>query len=367
MTALAANKVIKRIGDETLREFAVEASAHIYEGAFVGIHPVTGYARPFEPCDLFAGTARNEANNTTGAAGSLLSGATTTGVVMVEVAGLLVHALTGVSLYDVGRAVYATDDNVLSFTGHPDGFVGRVIHKDAANVAVVQLRRPFERPNAGDTGSKEQIFDGSKLITPTGAVAGPKYGQGHVLQSSLGLGVYNSVAYASLQFDAVAEIAQASVETDAVFDIANGITFDADLYINGIGDHAALDFDWGLANVLDATTRADLDDGTLTKHCRFHMDGAVANILAESDDNGTDVAAVDTTIDNDTATSKNFIILARKTGVCELYIEKARVLAATAFGIGSASALFAGFVNLEKISNDTVAVARLLRMRTAGA
>ena len=98
------------------------------------------------------------------------------------------------------------------------------------------------------------------------------------------------------------------------------------------------------------------------------MDGASDNILAESDDNTTDVVAVDTTIDNDETADafKESKVIVRPDGTCEFYIDQARVLASTVFKVRT-TAVLGGIVNLEKTSNDTTAKLRLDRLRVAGA
>ena len=366
--ALSANRNIVRMADPDLRGLEVAAGEHIYRSGFVGIHPATGYAKPFEPGDLFIGVADNEADNSSGVAGDTAETTGKHGTCQVWIAGEFEHTRTRVGQADVGRAVYATDDGALATSGHPDAFVGRVVRKSAANTALIQIRRPGERPVESDTGSVEFVYDGEKMVTPTGATAGPTYSLGLELDSVLGLGVLNVAGGGiDLQVDAVAEVAQASIATPVMLDVSEGMTFEGRLHLPDIGNAAALDVDFGFANVWDDTVKADMDDGTLTKHVRFHMDGNSANILAESDDGTTDVAAVDTTLDNVTTAGafKDFLIVVRKDGTAELYIDGARVLAATAFGV-SATGTFAGFVNLEKTSDDLTAKVRIDRLRIAG-
>lgn len=367
--ALTANRNVVRMADSDLRGLEVGASEHIYRSGFVGIHPATGYAKPFEPGDLFIGIADNEADNTSGVAGDTALTSGKQGTCQVWIAGEFEHTLTGVGQTDGGRAVYATDDDTLATSGHPDAFVGRVVRKTAANTALIQIKKPGERPVKSDTGSVEFVYDGELLITPTGVTAGPTFSGGLEADSVLGLGVLNVAGGGTdLELDAVAEVAQASMVTPVILDLTKGMTFEGRLHLPDIGDATNLDVDWGLANVIDDTVKADMDDGTLTKHVRFHMDGNSANILAESDDATTDVAAVDTTIDNDTAAAafKDFLILVRTDGVAELYIDKVRVLSSTVFKAGT-TGTFAGFVNVEKTSNDTKAKLRIARLRIAGA
>ena len=97
----------------------------------------------------------------------------------------------------------------------------------------------------------------------------------------------------------------------------------------------------------------------------FHTDGNVLNILAQSDDDTTDVAAVDTTIDNSLTVVKKFKIVVRPTGAVEFWIDSVRVLAATTFAVLSTATL-SGWINLEKTTEDTAAVVKVYKLRVAG-
>lgn len=363
--ALAAAAEVNRFTDQDIREFPMAASVKIWKGALVGLHPISGLAKPYEPPDYFAGVAYETVDNSSGAASA--------DNVRVFVKGDFEMTVTGVGDEDSGKAVYAVSDDPLTasqllFTGHPDAFVGRIVHKHATNEAVVRLRGWMEAPDRRDDGALEFVYD-AQPVDLTGAVAGTSSPCGDwTAHSVLGLGSTQDQAQGalSLAFDATAEVAQASIETPVCMSITKGISFEMVLNLEDIGDNAALDIDWGLGNVLDATTRANMDDGTLTQHVRFHMNGASANILAESDDGTTDVAAADTTIDNvvTAGSRKRFNIIARPDLSCELWIDEVQVLTSTSFLL--ASGLFAAFFNMEKTSNDTTAEGVISYARAAG-
>lgn len=362
MTALAANRQVNIFQDQELRELPVAAAVRIYKDSFVGIHPALGYAKPFEPCDCFAGIAYEEANNSSGAAGAIS--------VQVRTVGDFEHALTGVAQADEGKSVFATDDGTLALAGHYDGYVGKVLAKLSTNVALVRLKSAGEKPTPV-CPCKIAETDFTGVLPPTGAVAGPTYFGPFQLDSALGLGVLNGTGidpYAQLEFDAVAEIASAAISTKIAFDSSKGMKFEADIHMTNIGDNVALDVDFGFVNVYDGTVRANIDDASLTRHALFHMDGASSSILLQSDDDSTDVAPVDTTLDNVTTAGayKNFILIVRPTGLVEGYIDGVRVLSGTVFGIGSTAAAFAAIVNVEKTSDDTVAILRCSKLRVTG-
>jgi len=360
MPVLSANVEIDRFVDQELREFPVAAAVYIYKGALVGLHPVTGYLKPFEGGDIFVGIAYEEMDNSSGAAGAVNC--------QVYTEGDFELTVTGVSIADSGREVYAVADDAVSLVGHPDGFVGHIVHYFGTNLAVVRLRKMYETPNRGGADCLEFIYRAGG-VGVTGAVAGNQPLADFQAVSALGLGsTIDQAGAIQLAFDGVAEIAQASIETPVALSITKGITLQARLHMTDSGDNAALDVDWGIANVLDGTTRADMDDASLTRHARFHMNGNSDNILAESDDNTSDVTATDTTIDNDTTAGavKEFVLIARPDGSVEFWIDGSQVLSSTTFGVGSAAGLFAAFINLEKTNNDTTAELICHYLRVAG-
>lgn len=111
------------------------------------------------------------------------------------------------------------------------------------------------------------------------------------------------------------------------------------------------DLSIGFAN---ATHASDAD--AITESVFFHFDlGGSLNILAESDDGTTEVAATDTTIDFAEGTPVYLCIDGRDPSNMKFYINGAEVLAATAnlgdiqLATGPLKALF----HLEKSSNDS--------------
>lgn len=368
---LTANRSIVHQQDQERREFEVAAAAHIYADSLVGLHPVLGYAKPFEPCDNFVGIADAEYNNTDGSAGDTTGSSTKQGLAKVYVQGDFQHTLTGVGVGDAGKAVYATDDETLSLSGHPDGFVGRVVHKFAANKAVIRIKQPGELPGPADTGSIELVADGHELFIATGATAGTLAGpKGFLVTSALGLGVSPTAGAGGGidgEFDATAEIAHATIETGDIFKVSGGIKFEMKGRISDIGDIAdKLDIDWGFGTLPVAASRADMDNAAMVQLACFHLDGNVADILCQSDNNSSDVAPANSTIDNSLTVDKEFVIVVRVDGSVEFYIDGARVLSGTTFALLSTAAV-AAFLIMEKVSDNTTAKWLLDRMRVTGA
>ena len=360
---LAANAEISRPIEQELREFPVGAAVHLYKGALVGRDPA-GYAKPFVPGDEFIGLAYEESDNSSGAAGAKKC--------RLFTATDVLFTLSGVTVKDAGRPVYATGDDTIALSGHPDAFVGFIVHKDAdaSNSALIRLKQPGEKPPNG-VGSIELSLTGHETFTETGATAGTFTLNGFDGKSALGLGILMEDAEnggITLQFDGQTEIALASIRTtDDRLPVDKGLTFEVDLVVSDKGDNVALDIDFGFGTALTSNSEADIDHADMVQLACIHLDGNSDNILAQSDDNTTDVAAVDTLIDNDSSTdvSKKCKIIVRPSGAVEFWIAGARVLSSTTFALLS-TALVSAFINMEKTSEDTPAVLTFKNLRVCG-
>lgn len=346
--ALTANTQRNRFADQEIRQHAVAAGVRIYKGANVGADPA-GYAKPFVPGDLFLGIAYGEADNTSGAAGAIS--------VPVQTTGDWELPLAGVALADVGKPVYATDDGAYALTGHPDAYVGRIVHYFASGKAVVRMRGPGETAPNG-AGSVTLRLTGHETFTATGATAGTAPVGAFDLKSILGPGFAVRDAEDGgivLAFDATAEVALASVRTPHdILPVDKGLTAEFDLVVSDKGDAAAIDFDVGFGTALTANSEANIDHADMVNLFAVHLDGNSDNILLQSDDNVIDVPPADTGVDNDSTTDvpKKFKLIIRPTGACECWINGVRQLPSTAFAVASAANL-AFFANAEKTSDDT--------------
>jgi hypothetical protein len=363
VTALSANRSVIHLPDQELREYLVGAAEHIYRNGFVGIDPA-GYAKAFVPGDRYVGIAYGEVDNSAGAAAAKR--------VTVYIAGDFSLYYSGAAVKDAGKPVFATDDGTIALTGHPDAYVGTILHRDPDSTSyfIVRHKLPGEKPPNG-IGSIELTLTGHETFTETGATAGTFNLEGFDGKSALGLGILMEDAEnagITFQFDATAEIALASVRTtDDRLPVDKGITFEAELVVSDSGDSNTLDIDFGLGTALTTNSEADCDHADMAQLACFHLDGASDNILAQSDNATTDVAAVDTTVDNDSTTdvAKKFKIVVRPDGTVEYWIAGARVLSTTSFAV-LATAVLAAFINMEKTSNDTTAVLTFRNLRVAG-
>jgi len=164
-----------------------------------------------------------------------------------------------------------------------------------------------------------------------------------------------------LAFDAVAEVAMAALYSVDTVPCADGPIFEGKIAIYDIGDDAALDINFGLANGTHAT-----DFDSVTEACVFHLDGSALSVLAESDDGTTEVNATDTTVDAVDDTYAEYWIDCRDIDDIQMYINGVNVLPNTTFKLDAATGPLKPIVHLEKTSNDTTADVRVefLRVRS---
>jgi hypothetical protein len=135
MTTLAANVARSfELGDQN--DLPVIADDIIFEGAAVGGNG-SGYSRPLVGGDPFHGFAVEKADNTDGAAGAI--------TVRVKTKGRVSLAISGLAITDVGKPVYASDDNTFTLTATSNSAIGRVIRWVSTGVGIVE----FDATRAG--------------------------------------------------------------------------------------------------------------------------------------------------------------------------------------------------------------------------
>lgn len=123
------------------------------------------------------------------------------------------------------------------------------------------------------------------------------------------------------------------------------------------GSNATQDFRVGIANGTNAT-----DADSITESLFLGTDGGSTNIIAESDDGSTEVAATDTTKDytegSAVANRVEFWIDLRDDSDPQLYVNGENVLPSSVFDVSAASGPWFLLAHLEKSSStDTYAVA----------
>lgn len=131
--ALTANREVPRYVDQELRLYKVLGGAHIYKGALVGIDRATGYARPLQLADAFAGIAYEEADNTAGANGAI-------GVRLYTQGDFLVDISTAQQA-SIGRPVFALADDQLSLVNSNGAtYIGSIVDVPSLSTAILRIQ-----------------------------------------------------------------------------------------------------------------------------------------------------------------------------------------------------------------------------------
>lgn len=399
--ALSANASIRFMEPEAYRvkySRDVLGSAHIYAGGFVGLTP-SGYIKPFEPGDIFDGIADEEYWNTstTDGTASALGTDNERGKLKCRVIAGNCHfikTLSSVAITDIGKPVYATADDTIALSGHPDAWVGTLVNKYDTNLALIRMRNPGEKPPVHGNGVCVVESDFAGSIQPVAtfnatyaqSALGNSAAQGFKL-TSIGAGITAAAGWASLDGEAGGairalldndnEAQNLTCETATFMNVTKGMTFEMLGRVSVLGPTATTDVDFGIitaaSSAITAAIRADIDVTTSgIGLAKFHIDGDSANIGFTSDDNatvvGTATTGTDTTVDNSLTVDKRFKIIVRTSGAVELWIDGVRYLASTAFSVGtSLTTLYAGFVNIEKSTGTDVSAIVIDYLRVAGA
>jgi hypothetical protein len=369
MTALSADAQVPIAASQYMRQYPVVAADVCYKGGFAGIDPA-GYVKPFEPGDLFVGIFNGTVDNSAGTAGAKTADVIT--------GGDFEFTLTGATLDDIGKPVFATDDATLAFSGHPDAFVGKVINYMTTNTALIRLRQFGEQAGSGCI---ELVADGSKLmlfpnvLTAVGETLidgkwrGDAIGAG-IAGATQGLGVNNAAGAVYALLDNDNEAQNVTIESPQVFNITKGITLEIEATLETAGGAATDDLDFGLMGLSGGVTdteRADMNAATAgLLSALFHVDTNGLDLKFSSDDNSSPIAAADTEVNVVLQTYNTFKIVVRPAGTVAVWVDAVRKLSTTAFSVG-ASGLLAAIFNLEKSTGTGVPEARFKRLRVAGA
>ena len=173
-----------------------------------------------------------------------------------------------------------------------------------------------------------------------------------------GLGVVESYGgLTTLAFDAVAEVAQAALYGSRSVNVAEKPIWEAELAVYDIGDNAALDINFGLA---DASHATDFD--SLSDYAAFHLDGIDLTFKTQTDDTANPVSADDSGVDAVDDTFFFAQIDARDADDVKFYVNGVQLNTGATFVLTASTADMLPIIHLEKTSNDTTADIRVRRM-----
>lgn len=110
-------------------EIPVIAADIIYQGAAVGAEAASGFARPLVAGDPFLGFAELQVDNSAGGDAAKH--------VRVRKTGMIKLAISGLAITDIGKDVYASDDNTFILTAAGNTRIGHVQRFVATGFGVV--------------------------------------------------------------------------------------------------------------------------------------------------------------------------------------------------------------------------------------
>lgn len=154
MTTLAADKPLTIVTGD-FNSVGIIADDIVYEGAMVGDN-ASGYGRPLVAGDPFLGHSLVQVDNTGGAAGAknirLRTG---------RYRGKC--TISGVLITDVGKEVYASDDDTYTLSSYGNSRVGMIIMYVTTNTAIVEFQT-----NEIDVSFKDLYVHGTTQLYPVG-------------------------------------------------------------------------------------------------------------------------------------------------------------------------------------------------------
>lgn len=254
--------------------------------------------------------------------------------VAVKVCGI--HTITkaaGIVLLDGGKVFWDHSANAATFrkVSDRDFYVGTVYGGDAASAAT-SVDVDLNNHPCYAIDLNRDPFDSAIVLTagtPTLRYLGGAF---------------------SMEFSATAEAQKVDALSKDGFATGANAIIEGAIEIVDDGDAAAIDFNVGVANATDAD---DADE--ITESVFIHTDGNVTNILAESDDGTTQVAATDTTIDYVLGTRFEFWLDMRDPADVQIYINGVNVLPDSVFDVSAAAGPWKLLAHMEKSSDNTTA------------
>jgi len=120
---------VYELGD--INEFPVLGGELIYQGAAVGLEVASGYVRDLQVGDKFLGFAEDNIDATNASDGEKNIRLKRRGNVTLE--------LSGAALTDVGKSIYATDDNTFTLSNTSSVYIGQIIRHQLGDEVIVDF------------------------------------------------------------------------------------------------------------------------------------------------------------------------------------------------------------------------------------
>ena len=113
-----------------INELPIASGEIIYQGAAIGGNS-SGYAKSLGEGDLFLGFAEDHIDNSLGSDGEKNIRVRKSGAILLEIAGI--------TLADINKPVYATDDDTFTLSSANAVYIGQISRIDASGMALVEF------------------------------------------------------------------------------------------------------------------------------------------------------------------------------------------------------------------------------------
>ena len=113
-----------------INELPIASGEIIYQGAAIGGNS-SGYAKSLGEGDLFLGFAEDHIDNSLGSDGEKNIRVRKSGSILLEIAGI--------TLADINKSVYATDDNSFTLSSANAVYIGQISRIDESGLALVEF------------------------------------------------------------------------------------------------------------------------------------------------------------------------------------------------------------------------------------
>ena len=120
---------VYELGD--INEFPVLGGELIYQGVAVGLEVASGYVRDLQVGDKFLGFAEDNIDATNASDGEKN--------IRVKRRGNVTLELSGAALTDVGKSIYATDDNTFTLSNTSSVYIGQIIRYQLGDEIIVDF------------------------------------------------------------------------------------------------------------------------------------------------------------------------------------------------------------------------------------
>lgn len=135
MAALSANRLVNIVQWNTPEGVVIDlplgASETVYKGGFVSLDAGDLFGAPLAAGEAFVGIALEKV--VSGSSNGASTCKVLTGAVFQQ-------AITSIAQADIGKLVYASDDQTLTLTSTSNSQVGRIINVPATGTAVVWMK-----------------------------------------------------------------------------------------------------------------------------------------------------------------------------------------------------------------------------------